>query len=129
MRYPVIVHHEEGKGYGVIVVDFPGCFTAGDTLEEALANVQEAVELIMEDEDEDLPLPTPFEHLQDHPGLEGGALALVDLDLFFASKKARRINVTVPGNALARIDKAAKADGRNRSAYLVESALKRIQTG
>lgn len=126
MHYPVIVHHEDGKGYGVTVVDFPGCFTAGDSLEDALAGVQEAVELWMEDA-EQLPLPTPFEDLEDHPDLEGGALVLVDLDLYFASAKAHRVNVTIPGHALSRIDKAAGAEGRNRSAFLVESALKRIR--
>ena len=80
MKYPVIVHHEEGKGYGVTVPDFPGCFTAGDSLEEALDNVQEAVELYMDGEGMDWPLPTPLEQLQDHPDLPGGSVVLVDLD-------------------------------------------------
>ena len=127
MRYPVIVHFEDGKGYGVTVPDFPGCFTAGDSLEEALGKVQEAVELYMDGEELDLPLPTPFEQLQDHPDLSGGAIALVDLDIRFADQRAERVNVTVPRRALAMIDKAAEAEGSSRSAWLVESALKRIQ--
>ena len=35
--------------YGVTLPDIVGCNTAGDTLEEALANVQEAVELALEE--------------------------------------------------------------------------------
>lgn len=43
-HYPVILHTEDGVSCGVTVPDFPGCFTSGETLEEALSNVQGAVE-------------------------------------------------------------------------------------
>ena len=46
-RYSVILTPEEG-GYVVTVPALPGCVTEGDTLEEALANVREAVELYVE---------------------------------------------------------------------------------
>ena len=36
MRYPVIVHKDEGSDYGVTVPDFPGVFSGGETLGEAL---------------------------------------------------------------------------------------------
>ncbi|MCK9240896.1 type II toxin-antitoxin system HicB family antitoxin, partial [Desulfocurvus sp.] len=50
MRYPIIVHTDpDSPGYSASIPDFPGCFTAGDTLEELAANVQEAVELYLED--------------------------------------------------------------------------------
>jgi predicted RNase H-like HicB family nuclease len=42
MLYPVIIHKDESTDYGVIVPDFPGVFSGGNTLEEALANVQDA---------------------------------------------------------------------------------------
>jgi len=38
MRYPVIIHKEENTDYGIVVPDFPGVFSGGSTLEEALAH-------------------------------------------------------------------------------------------
>ncbi len=37
MNYPIVVHKEKGSDYGVTVPDLPGCFSAGGTLDEALA--------------------------------------------------------------------------------------------
>lgn len=48
MKYPVIVYPEESGGYSVTVPTLPGCHSQGETLEEALANLREAVELYLE---------------------------------------------------------------------------------
>ena len=62
MRYPVIVHKDEGSDYGVTVPDFPGVFSGGETLDEALANVQDAIETFYEGEEvERLPDPSPLD--------------------------------------------------------------------
>jgi predicted RNase H-like HicB family nuclease len=43
MRYPIAIEPgTSSTAYGVAVPDLPGCFSAGDTLEEALAAVEEA---------------------------------------------------------------------------------------
>jgi len=39
MRYPVVLHSDDGIRYGVTVPDLPGCFSAGDTFDEALESV------------------------------------------------------------------------------------------
>jgi len=58
MRCPVVVYHEESGGYSVVCPSLPGCHSQGETLEEALANVKEAIELYLEVLDEDgLPVP------------------------------------------------------------------------
>lgn len=124
MLYPVIIHKDEDSCYGISTLDFPGCFTAGDTMEEALANVQEAVELWMDDVDE-LPDPTPLEKAVEREEAEGGAVVLVDLDLSFLDRRAKRINITVPSYALSKIDRAAKKAGQSRSQFLVDCALRR----
>ena len=36
MRYAVVIHKDVESTYGVTVPDLPGCFSAGDTLEEAV---------------------------------------------------------------------------------------------
>ena len=43
MRFPVVIHKEEGACYGVTVPDLLGCISAGDTADDALENVKEAI--------------------------------------------------------------------------------------
>lgn len=45
MKYIAIIHKEQGTAYGVTLPDFPGCFSAADTLDEVPRNIQEAVPL------------------------------------------------------------------------------------
>ena len=44
-HYVAIVEEEEGKAFGVWFPDLPGCVSAGDTLDEAMLNAAEALEL------------------------------------------------------------------------------------
>lgn len=41
--YVALVHKDPGTSYGVSFPDIPGCISAGDTLDEALANAAEAL--------------------------------------------------------------------------------------
>lgn len=58
--YAAFIRQEEGTCYGVDFLDFPGCISAGDTIEEAVANSHEAlhghIEGMQEDND---PIPHP----------------------------------------------------------------------
>jgi predicted RNase H-like HicB family nuclease len=59
VRFVVIVEQGE-QGVGAYVPDFPGCVAVGETKEEALPLIQEAVELHLEGMREDgLPIPEP----------------------------------------------------------------------
>jgi predicted RNase H-like HicB family nuclease len=49
MRYTVILEQEPDGGYIATVPVLPGCVSQGDSREEALKNIQEAVELYVED--------------------------------------------------------------------------------
>jgi predicted RNase H-like HicB family nuclease len=42
-RQVIPIPDEDGVGYAVEVPSLPGCISEGDTLEEALANIQDAV--------------------------------------------------------------------------------------
>lgn len=59
MRYAVII--EKGKkNYGVYCPDVPGCVSVGDTVEECLANIREALLFHFEGMREDRePIPDP----------------------------------------------------------------------
>ena len=49
MRYTVILQKEEDGGFVVTVPVLPGCVSQGDTREEALRNIEEAIEVYLED--------------------------------------------------------------------------------
>ena len=59
MRYAVII--EKGpKSYGAYVPDLPGCVAAGDTREDVMSLIQEAMAFHIEGlKQEGLPIPTP----------------------------------------------------------------------
>ncbi|MFZ1103308.1 MAG: type II toxin-antitoxin system HicB family antitoxin, partial [Hyphomicrobiaceae bacterium] len=48
MRYTVVLEQEPDGGYSVSVPALPGCHSQGDTRDEALANIREAIELYIE---------------------------------------------------------------------------------
>lgn len=57
MRQIILVPDEDG-GYTVSVPSLPGCISQGDTPEEAIANIKEAIELYIEVLEEDgKPIP------------------------------------------------------------------------
>ena len=94
--YLVIVHKDADSAAGVAVLDYPGWFTTGDTIEEALGNVQETIALYMTGETMDLPDPFTFEDVAKTVKAEGGAIIVADLDPTFPDKRVARINITVP---------------------------------
>jgi predicted RNase H-like HicB family nuclease len=49
MRYTVILQKEEDGGYVATVPVLPGCVSQGDTRQEALKNIEEAIEVYLED--------------------------------------------------------------------------------
>jgi predicted RNase H-like HicB family nuclease len=53
MRLKVVLEPSEEGGYTAYVPSLPGCISEGDTKEEALANIQEAIELYLEPVEDD----------------------------------------------------------------------------
>ena len=47
--FKVILEPDEAGGYVVSCPSLPGCYSQGDTVDEALANIKEAIELCLED--------------------------------------------------------------------------------
>lgn len=121
MYFPAAIFFEEGKAVGVTLPDIPGCNTAGDTLEEALANVQEAVELSLEGE-KSRPAPGSLEQHKHDPVYKDATWAMVNVDLGFMDERIVRVNITLPAGSLEEIDRAAKGQGLTRSAFLLRAA-------
>ncbi len=57
MKLKVILEPSEDGGYTVFVPSLPGCISEGDTVEDALANIREAIELYLEPVDDDITIP------------------------------------------------------------------------
>ena len=58
-RYTVVLEEEEGGGYHAFCPALPGCHTQGDTVDEAIANAREAIELYLESlREHNEPIPT-----------------------------------------------------------------------
>ena len=51
MKLKVVLEPSDEGGFTVYVPSLPGCISEGDTMEEALANIQEAIELYLEEEE------------------------------------------------------------------------------
>ncbi len=122
MNYFAVVHKEPKSDYGVSFPDFPGCVTAGKTLEEARIMAEEAlsthVELLQEI-GQDLPAPSTLDELRISGELKDAVVFLITMP----SKKIIRINVSLPEDILGIIDRRARLFHMNRSQFLSEAAL------
>lgn len=49
MKYTVVLEREPDGGFVVTVPVLPGCVSQGDTRDEALANIRDAIDLYIED--------------------------------------------------------------------------------
>jgi predicted RNase H-like HicB family nuclease len=128
MRYPIAIEPgDEHHAFGVVVPDLPGCFSAGDSLDEAIDNAKEAIELWLEtviDDGGAVPEPRTITEHQANPEFSGWVWAVVTVDLAELSDKAERVNITLPARVLRRIDLAAKAAGESRSGFIAHMALR-----
>lgn len=85
MRYPVAIEiGSDAYAYGVVFPDLPGCVSAGDTLDEAMTNAEEAVADWMETllrKGGTVPVPSRLEAVRTDPEYAGWALGVVNVDL------------------------------------------------
>jgi len=122
--YPGIVHRE-GDAFGIHFPDLPGCTSAADSLDECLANAEEAVTLYVEDLlDEGKPLPEASavravidRALNDE---DRGTVETVQLVPATLPTKAIRLTISMDEELIKRIDAAAGHYGR--SGWLADAA-------
>lgn len=128
MRYPVAIElGDANHAYGVVIPDLPGCFSAGDTLDEALVNTEEAILVwidVMLDAEEQIPTPSPIDELRaKHPELADWIWALVSVDPARLDDKIEHIDISLPRRVLTRLDAAAHSVGETRSGYIARLAI------
>ena len=128
MRYPVAIEPgTAATAHGVIVPDLPGCFSAGDSLEEALLNAEEAIATWIDaalDSGEDIPPPSPIDALRaSHKAWRTWIWALVSVDPAVMDDTVERVNISLPRRVLRRLDALASARGETRSGCIARMAL------
>lgn len=129
MIYPIVIHKDTETAYGVTVPDLPGCFSAGDTMEEALQNTVEAIECHIEGilmDEEIIPMGKGIEEYLREAEYQGGTWAIVDVDLSKLGGKTQRINISMAERILSKIDRFAESSQKTRSKLLADAALEYI---
>lgn len=129
MRYAIFIEKDSSSDYGVTVPDLPGCFSAGSTIDEAIANAQEAILTHIEGmfmDNETIPTTSLIETLKQKHKNRGYIWALCDIDTSKLSENIKRVNITIPERLLTKIDTYAKDEGETRSGFLTHAALEYI---
>lgn len=131
MKYPVIIHKDKNSDYGVTVPDLPGCYSAGETVEEALDQTREAILTHVEGlllDNENIPQPSLIEKHQNNKKLRRVTFAIVDVDLSELSEEIQRVNITIPKRILTKLDTSARKEGKTRSGLLINAALQYLSS-
>jgi predicted RNase H-like HicB family nuclease len=121
--YIGLIRKDSNSDFGVDFPDFPGCISAGGTIEEARHMAQEALELHvggMIEDGESLPEPASLDAIMADPD-NADTVAFV-ATVREPAKRSVRVNITLPERLLRQID----ARATNRSAFLARAAEKAL---
>ena len=124
IRYPVLIEEgSEDTAFGVVVPDLPGCFSAGDTLDEAMDSAREAIAGWVDaklDAGEAIPSPSALLAVRQLPEYAGWTVAVVELDDAVFDDTIERVNITLPKRVLRRLDDLAAKRGRSRGGFIAD---------
>ncbi len=127
MRYPIAIEPgTETTAFGVVVPDLPGCFSAGDTLDDAMVGAEEALAAWLDaaiDAGQAIPAPSSLDAIASNPDYAGWTFAVVSVDPGLLDDTIERVNITLPRRVLKRLDALARAAGASRSGYIAQLTL------
>ncbi len=121
--YIALIHKEPASDYGVSFPDFPGCVTAGATLDEARREAADALALHIDgmiEDGEAIPEPSSLDDVMAERENREAVAFLVPAPVRQA--RAVRVNITLPEDVLADIDRVAGRQGLSRSGFLARAA-------
>jgi predicted RNase H-like HicB family nuclease len=122
-QYIGLIHKDADSDFGVSFPDFPGIATAGIDLDDARAMAEEALAFHIEglvEDGEPIPEPSSLDSIMTDPANREGVAILVAAKT--GAPKTVRINVTLPEDVLAEIDRYAETHGFTRSGFLTLAA-------
>ena len=132
MHYVAVIEKEPDSAFGIWFPDVEGCFSAGDTVEEAVANAGAALRQHVEAlESAGFKVPAARsidDVLRDEDvatSIEAGAV-LFAVPLFADAGRTVRINISLDKALVDQIDTAAAARGLTRSGFLAQAAREKI---
>ena len=125
--YIALLRKDPDSDYGVDFPDFPGCITAGSTLEETRAMAQEALEAhvgCMVDLSQAVPEPSSLDDVMADPDNAEAIPFLVQVPDRLT--RVAHVDVTLSEADLKAIDALAKKRGESRAALLAEAARRMV---
>jgi predicted RNase H-like HicB family nuclease len=132
MHFVALIHKDRNSAFGVSFPDLPGCYSAGDSLQEATDNAISGLGAFvrwMESDGDAIPSPRPPDEIMADPALaedlEGATLVLIPLVRDLGS--TTRINVSVDLGLLEAIDAAARQRRQTRSAFIASAVRKELR--
>jgi predicted RNase H-like HicB family nuclease len=128
LQYIGLIHKDPGSDYGVSFPDLPGLITAGKDLDEARAMAEEALAFHIEglvEDGEAIPEASSLEAIMADPENRDGVAILVAVHS--DAQKTVRVNITLPADVLAQIDRFAESHGYTRSGFLAQAAKRIIE--
>ena len=127
MRYFALLRKDADSDFSVDFPDFPGCVTAGETLEEARKLAAEVLEFHIDGMLEDrlsIPPPSSLETIMEDPD-NAEALPFV-VEVPDHRPRAVRVKLTMSETDLKAVDALAKKHGKSRSAVLTEAVRRMV---
>ena len=121
-EYIAYLHKDRKSDFGVSFPDFPGCVTAGKTLDEARRMAREALALHirgMIEDGEKVPPPATIDDVAGDPDRKGAVAFLVSPAL----EQTVRFNITARKSQVELIDRLANQAGMTRSAFMVQASV------
>ncbi len=116
--FVAIIEGGDAPGYSVFFPDLPGCTSAGESVDEAARNAQEALNLHLSgmiDDGEAIPTPTPIDAIAVDPEVRETARVLIPADI---SGRTVRLNISLDEGIVALADRKAAVRGFTRSGYI-----------
>jgi len=113
--------------FGVVVPDLPGCFATGDTVDEALANAEDAIAAWIAaalEVGQTVPPPSEVTALRHrHRSWRTWTWAAVRIDPAALDATRERISLQLPRCVLRRLDALARSAGETRAGYVAKLAI------
>jgi predicted RNase H-like HicB family nuclease len=131
VQYPICIEWgDEHTATGIQIPDIPGAVTAGDTFEAAYSAAIEIAHVMLEElarEGQAIPLPSPTGTHRANPDFEGMGWGMLDIDITPYLGKTEKVNVTLPGYVIQRIDRFVREHNiKSRSSFLADAAMEKL---
>jgi predicted RNase H-like HicB family nuclease len=120
-QYIALIHKDPSSDFGVSFPDFPGCVTAGETIDRARLMAEEALAFHIEgmlEDGETIPAPSSLDVIMKVRQNRDAVAFLVQAKV---AERAIRINVSIPEKELKAIDAYAQTHGLTRSGLLLKA--------